>query len=201
MNYKNILKSMIIIFSLLFISCGEDTKTETNEECNPACEAYETCNDKLVCTLLENRCKADTDCTDDFICNTDNNTCEEKTLTCNEDKTASDFKLPADTCGDLTQCNDSYSCADNQRCENLFIEGDTNGYTQPCCTEGLRGCKAEGEVCEDEFDCASGLCIGRNDDIKYCSKECDPDNNTCPTKVSECKDLYIMFACVEPAAK
>ena len=219
MNSKNRILTLILMASfLLFISCGDDSKTEdktcdpkcqTGEKCNEDlkcvkiktecesnCNTWEVCSEDLQCKLKESRCNQASDCAENFSCNLETHTCEEK-ISCNEAKTPSEFKLPADTCGELTACNDSFSCADNQRCENLLIEGNNQGYAQPCCIEGPRGCKKVGEVCESEFDCESGLCIGRQDEIKYCTKECTQDNNTCPDNISECKDLYVMFACVE----
>jgi len=225
MNLRKIAKhsfilNIILIFSfLLFLSCGEESKTE-DKTCNPKCESgercdenlncikkqtkcepncntWETCNSDFECILTEGNCNKDSDCKENFTCNLTSHICEEK-ISCNEAKTPSEFKLPADACGELTACNDSFSCSDNQRCENLFIEGDTNEYTQPCCIEGPRGCKKVGEVCESEFDCESGLCLGREGETLYCTKECTQDNNTCPDHISECKHLYVLFACVEP---
>jgi len=194
---------LILIFSFLLIfSCG-DTENESEKECSPTCNTWEECNDQQECVLLPGKCNSNADCeknTDDkTVCDTDTHECIEEVLTCNEDKTPSTDKLPADECGELTDCNDSYDCADNQRCENLF--NDVNEYTRPCCIEGLRGCKKVGETCETEFDCESGLCMAKNEGQKYCSKTCDPDNNDCPDPISECKDLYVMNACVEPASK
>ncbi len=199
-----VLFSIFLIFSLLIISCGEDSKTESEKECKPACNNWQICNDKQVCVLIEGRCSEDSDCKDNTegktTCNHDTHTCiKPEELTCNENKTASSYKLPADECGELTACNDSYDCAEGQRCENLFNE--VNELPRPCCIDGLRGCKKAGEPCETEFDCESGLCIAKNENQRYCSKTCDPDNNDCPDPISECKDLYVMNACVEPSEK
>lgn len=199
-----ILLTIIIIFSfLLIISCGDSSKTESKKDCNPACNTWQTCDSSQKCILLEGRCSDNKDCennTDDKItCDLENHECIKKTLTCNENKTPSDFKLAKDECGELAKCDDSYDCNANQRCENLFIDGDTNNYTQPCCIEGLRGCKKVGEPCENEFDCESGLCINRGkDEQHYCSKKCDPQNNDCPSPVTECANLWVLDACVIP---
>jgi hypothetical protein len=196
---KILFNILIILSFLLIISCSEDTKTEVKKECDPTCQTWETCNTDLECILLDNMCNEDKDCeanTDNkTTCDTDKHECIEKVLTCNEEKTASTVKTTADSCGELTKCDDSFDCADNQRCENIY--NDVNEYTNPCCVDGLRGCKKTGESCEDEFDCESGLCIEKNDGGYFCSQKCDPDNNACPATVSECKDLYVMFACVE----
>ena len=196
MNYKNIAKLFFIIIVLFFISCGEDSKTESNKECSPACSNWETCNNEFKCVVQDNKCNEDKDCKDNFVCYTENHTCEEKRI-------ASEILLPFDRCGRFSSCNDSFECSPDKRCENLQVDADQNGVsdgiTRPCCVEAPRGYKKTGESCKTEFDCESGLCVSKNDGNFICSRVCDQNNNTCPEPISECKDLYVMFMCVEPS--
>ncbi|PKN44721.1 MAG: hypothetical protein CVU59_10990, partial [Deltaproteobacteria bacterium HGW-Deltaproteobacteria-17] len=106
--------------------------------------------------------------------------------------------LPADTCGDLTECVESADCPSGFRCENLPVDGET--FARACCMEGPRGCGAFGTACADEFDCDSGLCIARNDGQTYCTHQCDGPED-CADPIAECGDLFIMMVCVEPGAK
>ena len=66
------------------------------------------------------------------------------------------------------------------RCEDVG-----NGVETPRCVEGARGAGATGDTCEAEADCASGVCIGRNDDPNVCSEECDMTLLECPNDL-EC---------------
>ena len=65
-----------------------------------------------------------------------------------------------------TACFANGECAADQRCEDL------SGADMPCCVVGARGAKETGAECDSENECASGVCIGRNDDPNICSEDC-----------------------------
>ncbi|MBU1240913.1 hypothetical protein KKF84_04420 [Myxococcota bacterium] len=211
----------VIIFSaaLIFSACDDDGGTEG---CTAdSCAAWEVCGTDGVCQLADNRCVLATDCPGlNMTCNEtthtcealaecvlsedcldpelpvcDNGTCIAAAITCNEEKTPSEITLTEDSCGDMGDCIDSSDCAENQRCENIAVDGEE--FARACCVEGLRGCMADGEVCVDEFDCESGLCMNRNEGTLYCTSQCT-DSAQCESPIEECYDMVFMQVCVEP---
>ncbi|MBU1218955.1 hypothetical protein KKF34_03640 [Myxococcota bacterium] len=177
-------------------TCNLETHTcDDINQCD--CEEWQDCNeDTNTCELAEGRCELETDCeTGVTTCNFETHTCD-AIIECNTDKTASGVTLPADTCGDMDECIESSDCPEDMRCENLPVDGED--FSRPCCVEGPRGCSTTGDTCVDEFDCDSGLCIGRNDGQTYCTTQCEgPDD--CDDPISDCADLFIMMVCQEPA--
>ncbi len=127
--------------------------------------------------------------------NNTNNTNNTNNVTCNEAKTPSGITLPADACGAYTECVESADCPSDHRCENLPVDGET--FARPCCVPGPRGCDASGTLCDDEFDCESGLCISRNDGPTYCTHTCEGPGD-CADPIAECGDLFVMMVCVAP---
>ncbi len=212
----------VLIAALLFTftACDDDDATGCTAD---SCAAWEVCgadgactpdtgrcNSALDCAGLDETCNVDThscealaecidseDCLDAELPVCDNGTCVAETLTCNEDGLSSEVTLAEDSCVESTDCIDSSDCADGYRCENLPVDGET--FSRACCVEGLRGCLARGEACEDEFDCESGLCMDRNGGTKYCTGQCS-DNTECPDPIGECYDMVVMQVCVEPEA-
>ncbi|MBU1244464.1 hypothetical protein KKD52_15535 [Myxococcota bacterium] len=186
---------MILMLAIFPLTACDDDPANNSPTCDPACEAWEACNAGDLCAVLDGRCNGQADCdAAGLVCNTDNHTCEAGPV-CNTEKTPSGISLPADTCGDLTECIESADCPADFRCENLPVDGET--FARACCVEAPRGCEASGTVCTDEFDCDSGLCIARNDGQTYCTHQCDGPED-CAAPISECGDLFIMMVCVEP---
>lgn len=103
--------------------------------------------------------------------------------TCNEDATGSGIG-PVASCDaeGLTSCFANSDCAAGERCEGIT---DNTSDDLACCVPGLRGCKGVGELCDSEFECEEGVCIGRNDDPNRCSQRCN-SNDDCPSEVPEC---------------
>ncbi len=104
--------------------------------------------------------------------------------TCNVGEEASG-EGPVAACDEAgtTACFANSDCAMDERCENI---GDEATGEVACCVKGLRGCKGAGELCETEFACEEGVCIGRNDDPNRCSQRCN-SNDDCPAEVPECQ--------------
>ncbi|MBN2725172.1 MAG: hypothetical protein JXR95_13995 [Deltaproteobacteria bacterium] len=208
----------MIIMASVFGGCDDDS---SSSDCtDTGCDAWEACSDTGDCILSEGRCYTESDCEDgvetcseDHYCEvipecTDNEDCLDSAfpvcdengqciaeeVSCNTEKTPSDIILSADECGEYTDCIDSNDCADGQRCENLPVDGED--FSRACCVDGPRGCMADSEICGDEFDCDSGLCIARFDTY-YCTSQC-VDENDCESPISECYDMFVMTVCVEP---
>ncbi len=80
---KKLLTILLTLTMFFFISCGEDTdnNTENNVTCDPKCKSYETCNDDNVCELLSGKCNKDSDC-DNATCNTTTHECKTASKTC-----------------------------------------------------------------------------------------------------------------------
>ncbi len=180
---KGIIKVLFLVLILFFISCGEDEKKEPCKD-NPCVNIENS-------TCVEDGDSYNCDCNTGF--HKDNMICKKD---CNDAKTPSDIVLDADSCGELTACDESNDCNADERCESLAIKD--KDYKKGCCVKGLRGCLSTGEVCEDEYDCSSSLCINRNEGVLYCSEKCTTEDNSCPSPISECADLYLFHACVKP---
>ncbi len=103
--------------------------------------------------------------------------------TCNVAETGSGLG-PVASCDaeGLNSCFANSDCAADERCEGIT---DNTSDDVACCVPGLRGCKGVGELCDSEFQCEEGVCIGRNDDPNRCSQRCD-SNDDCPSEVPEC---------------
>jgi hypothetical protein len=208
--------TLVILVTLLLAGCGDDdsgSNTNANHAntnnsnsnsnsnsnvatCAPACETWESCAAGGVCELLPGRCGEAADCeTGVETCALGTHTCE-PLPTCNEARTPSGVTLPTDACGTLTDCVESTDCADGLRCENLPVDGES--FARACCVEGPRGCDPSGVTCTDELDCASGLCIARNDGPTYCTHVCEGPED-CAAPISDCADLFVMRVCTEPA--
>jgi hypothetical protein len=84
--------------------------------------------------------------------------------------------------GGLTECFANEECQADERCQDVG-----GGVEVPCCVPGERGTKATGDECASENECASGVCIGRNDDPEICSEDCG-DDMMCPDDL-ECVEV------------
>lgn len=109
-----------------------------------------------------------------------------------DDMTTGDMGMtypPAESCMELslTECAASSECAADERCQNL--EGKNNVPNITCCVKGERGAGMPGDMCDDEFDCESGLCI-EDDNGKACSKDCMSDAD-CPMILPRCSAVGI----------
>ena len=76
----------------------------------------------------------------------------------------------------MTACFTNDDCAVTYRCENTAADGELE---LACCVEGARGTGVLGDACADENECATGLCVQKNDEPQTCTQLCDVDNE-CP---------------------
>ena len=103
--------------------------------------------------------------------NTANNTPNNTTNTNNTNNTTATNNTTTPMCMPGTQdCFSNDDCPDGTRCQDVGV-----AVEMPCCVMGMRGPKQLGEECMNENECASGVCIGRNDGAEICSEDCGDD--------------------------
>jgi hypothetical protein len=85
----------------------------------------------------------------------------------------------------LTSCFVNDDCEATERCEDI-----TDGMDVACCVTGDRGTGVLGDACTNENDCASGLCVQRNDEPFICTQVCS-ETTVCPTNY-ECHPVLAM---------
>ena len=103
---------------------------------------------------------------------------------------AQDTSLPTVTnnCAEagLAECFSNLDCPEAERCQNV----SDNAFEIPCCVGAPRGATATGGSCVTAEDCASGLCLSRNDGPYLCTGACE-DVDDCPANMQECDTLFI----------
>ena len=106
------------------------------------------------------------------------------------DTAAADTSLPSvdDNCAQasLEECFSNHDCAAAKRCQDI----SSSGFEIPCCVSAPRGTAAVGATCVDAEDCASGLCVSRNDGPYLCTDTCD-DVNDCPANMQQCDTFFV----------
>jgi len=93
-----------------------------------------------------------------------------------------------DNCAEasLEECFSNHDCEGDERCQDI----STSAFEIPCCVTAPRGSAAAGETCVDAEDCASGLCVSRNDGPYLCTDTCT-DVGDCPANMQECDTFFV----------
>ena len=158
---KKFIFLMILLTSLLFISCGNDTPTATinhQGENGYSCYANNTCNEGLICNN-NNKCEKEA---------VENHTGEEgyscyANNTCNEGLICKDSKCKKEIVEEHTG-EEGYSCYANNTCNERLICKDSK-----CEKESSNPC--EGISCGNNEICNDGTCV--------CDTGFHDENNLC----------------------
>lgn len=173
--------AVVALSVALSVGCGPDDKKGGNNGNNGANAS--TNND----TTGENN---DTTGANNETTSTSNN----ETTSSSNNETTSTNNTTGTNNSTIFACFSNEDCPDGERCEDL------SGNDDPECVTGERGTKTTGEECASENECASGVCIGRNDSPEICSEDCG-DDMTCPNDL-ECAQVPFTggsgFWCVTP---
>ena len=172
---KTFLFLMIASFAIFFISCGDDTPSD--KICDPACNAWETCNDDGKCDLNAGRCNKDEDCKDvagKTKCSIETHECvADVAPECTVDADCTDSAKPV--CDDGTcvadvapECTVDADCTDSAK--PVCDDGTCVADTTVTCTPDEKRCNADNtavETCNtagdawESVDCAVGeVCVG-----------------------------------------
>lgn len=168
--------------------CGDDPDCAG---CTPMCDGR-TCGDN-GCGGVCGECGGDELCTDEGMCVVPTGLCS------NDCKYADDGECDDggpdseyDACDYATDCGDcgvredlpvictvNYNddCPDAERCECDMATG------QCLCAPGARGDGSLGDDCDEQTDCATGLCLDAR-----CSRPCD-NENPCEAPLEECQSF------------
>ncbi len=161
------------------ISC-----TPKPQNCDPACDSWQECNDAQECVTKDGFCKDVNDCNDNQICNTGHRcevpstcdpACDDSWQVCND---AQECVTKDGFCKDVNDCIGEELCNDTHKCE---VPSTCN----PACDDSWQVCNDTQECvpketfCDATTDCGAGNSC--DDTTHKCIATCTPlcDNKAC----------------------
>ena len=165
----------MFVFSFLILSCGGDTAGDNNNNCNPTCTDYETCNSGK-CELKEGYCKTENDCKSNQVCNSDNQ-CEDKAIAeCSKNEECEQYEecsnnkciLKEGACNNNTDCTETQTCTEHICTEKTISCGTSSCREWETCNTDTNKCELITGKCQTDSDCENGFtCNSQN----YCQKD------------------------------